>query len=341
MSKLSLLLRAGAVGAVVASAAAGAASAQLDRAVEVAQQSTTQGQQNQDQVEQLDDQRTDMARQYRALLQQIESQRLFVEQQRVFLNSQQNEIESLQDQLNRVEGVTVELLPMMREMVVNLENFVQLDLPFQMNERMDRIQRLYDVLQDPSISEAERYRVILNAYEIEASYGRGIAAYEGSLTEGGDEVVDFLRIGRLMLIYATKDGEGYGYWDRESESWQELPGDYGLELNKAFRIANNAAAPDLLLAPVPGPTQSQASEAAFEPPTVPQEEVEERAPEPVPSQAGQPAAPAEGEAAAEGEEAAAGDDAAAGEDAPAEDAAADDAAAEEQTEGGDDAAGNQ
>ncbi len=340
MSKLSLLLRASVAGAVAAAAAAGAASAQLDRAVQVAQQSTTQGQQNQEQVEQLDDQRTDMARQYRALLQQIESQRLFVEQQRVFLNSQQNEIESLQNQLGRVEGVTVELLPMMREMVVNLENFVQLDLPFLMNERIDRIQRLYDALQDPSISEAERYRVILNAYEIEASYGRGIAAYEGPLTEGGENVVDFLRIGRLMLIYATKDGEEYGYWDRESESWQPLPGDYGLELNKAFRIARNAAAPDLLLAPVPGPSQSQASEAAFEPPTVPQEEVEERAPEPVPSEVGQPAAPAEGEAAAEGESAEG--EAAAGEDAAAtEDAAADDAAAEEQTEGGDDAAGNQ
>lgn len=326
MSKLSLLLRAGAAGAVVASAAAGAASAQLDQAVQIAQQSTNQGQQSQEQVEQLDDQRADMSRQYRALLQQIESQRLFVEQQRVFLNSQQNEIESLQDQLGRVEGVTVELLPMMREMVVNLDNFVQLDLPFMMNERLDRIQRLYDVLQDPSISEAERYRVILNAYEIEASYGRGIAAYEGPLEEGGNNVVDFLRIGRLMLIYATKDGEEYGYWDTESESWQELPGDYGLELSKAFRIANNAAAPDLLLAPVPGPTESEASEAAFEPPIV-------EAPEPT----APPAGPADAPPAGAPEPAA--EDAAAEEEAAAEDAAGE--TATEQTEDGDDAANNQ
>lgn len=285
MSKLSFLLRAGLVGAVAGMAAGGAANAQLERAVQVAQQSTEAGQQSQDRVEQLDDSRSDMARQYRAVLQQMESQKLFVDQQRVFLNSQQNEIQSLQAQINRVDSVKVELLPMMREMVDNLANFVDLDLPFNMIERKERVQRLYDTLDDADVSVAERYRVILNAYDIEASYGRGINAYEGPLAEGGDDVVDFLRVGRLMLIYSRKDNDEYGYWDRESDSWQPLPGDYGLQLSKAFRIARNAAAPEILLAPLPGPSQAEYKAAANLPPAP------SSAPPPAPEQ---PAADAEG-----------------------------------------------
>ena len=314
MSKLSFLLRAGLVGAVAGMAAGGAANAQLERAVQVAQQSTEAGQQSQDRVEQLDDSRTDLAREYRAVLQQIESQRLFVDQQRVFLRSQQNEIESLQSQIGRVENVKVELLPMMREMVDNLANFVELDLPFNMVERQERIQRLYDNLDDADVSVAERYRVILNAYEIEASYGRGINAYEGPLTEGGEDVVDFLRIGRLMLIYSRKDADQYGYWDRESGSWQPLPGDYGLELSKAFRIARNAAAPEILLAPVPGPVQGEYQAAAPLPP---------QSSAPAPS--APPANPAD-----EGDTEEGADD----------EASAEDAEASENTEGGD-AAENQ
>jgi len=294
MSKLTLFLRAGLIGALAAMSAAGAAQAQLERAVQVAQETTQQGQASQERVEQLDDARGDLARQYRAVLQQIESQRLFVEQQRVFLRSQQNEIESLQAQIGRVESVKVELLPMMREMVDNLANFVELDLPFLLAERQDRIARLYDTLDDAEITVAERYRVILNAYEIEASYGRGIDAYEGPLTEGGEDVVDFLRIGRLMLIYSRKDSEEFGYWDREAGEWRELRGDYGLELRKAFRIARNAAAPEILLAPMPGPSQSEASEAAFETPelTTPASQGESA-----------PAAPAEEPAADEADDA--------------------------------------
>jgi len=210
-----------------------------------------------------------LAREYRAILQQIESQRLFVDQQRVFLRSQQNEIESLNEQIGRVDNVKVELLPMMRQMVVNLRNFIDLDLPFQLSERIERVERLEETLNDAEITEAERYRVILNAYEIEMAYGRGIDAYEGPLEEGGADTVDFLRLGRMMLIYRTKDGNDFGYWDRESGSWQPLQGDYNLELQKAFRIANDAAAPELLLSPVPGPVMGTMEEAEFVPAAAP------------------------------------------------------------------------
>src|SRR5690606_1135349 len=90
----------------------------------------------------------DMALAYRAVLQQMESQRLYLEQQRVFLRSQQNEIQSLQSQIDRVGNVGVDLIPMMREMVANLENFIQLDLPFDMQTRQDRIARLHADLDD-------------------------------------------------------------------------------------------------------------------------------------------------------------------------------------------------
>lgn len=230
---------------------------QLDQTLQTARQSTTAGAQTQQRIDTLDDQRTDIELEYRALLEQIESQRLFVEQQQVFIRSQENEVTSLQQQIERVDNIERDLAPMMREMVVNLENFVNLDLPFRMdgeNGRLARIEGLYELLDDPNISPAERYRVILNAYEIEASYGRSLNAYEEEILEDGIPVsVDVLQIGRVAAIRVYADGR-MTIRHANSSDWETLPGSYNANVTRALRIAQEVTTPSVFLAPLPGPT---------------------------------------------------------------------------------------
>jgi chromosome segregation ATPase len=160
--------------------AAGAAQAQLDTALNVARQSTQAGAQAQSQIDTLADQASDAEREFLAVQEQIQSQEVFLQQQRVFLRSQENELTSLERQLERVETIERDLTPMLLEMYVQLEAFIQADLPFQMGDRMDRLADIEQALGDPLIPPAEKYRLLLNAYEIESSYGRSARLHRGN-----------------------------------------------------------------------------------------------------------------------------------------------------------------
>lgn len=260
MVNLKNLVRASLVATVAASAFGGAAVAQLDQTLSVARQNTQEGAQTQQRIDQLDDQRTDIELEYRALLEQIESQRLFVEQQQVFIRSQENEVESLQAQIDRVGSIETDLAPMMREMVANLEEFVNLDLPFRLegeNGRLARIERLYELVDDPNVSPAERYRVILNAYDIEASYGRSLTSYDEEILEDGVPVqVTVLQIGRVAMIRQYDDGR-MTIRHNGSTEWETLPGSYEANVTRAIRIAQEVTTPSVFLAPLPGPTVAQ------------------------------------------------------------------------------------
>ena len=101
------------------------------------------------------------------------------------------------------------------------------------------------------VTNAEKYRRILEAFQIENEYGRTIEAYRGSLDRGGESLpVDFLRVGRVALVYQTLDASELGAWDQAAGQWQPLDRSYRGALRKGLRIARKQAAPDLLRLPV-------------------------------------------------------------------------------------------
>jgi hypothetical protein len=107
------------------------------------------------------------------------------------------------------------------------------------------------------VSVSEKYRRIIEAYQIETEYGHTLEAYQGDLEEG-DEVrtVRFLRIGRVALLYQTMDGEETGYWDANRKAWV-VDDSYRSAVKHGFEVADKVGAPDLLRAPVPAPAESQ------------------------------------------------------------------------------------
>ena len=246
-ASLAATFMAGAIGGV-------AQAQQLTTALNVAQQSTQEGASTQQQIDNIDDERTNAELEYRALLQQVESQRLYVAQQEVFIQSQQNELDSLRLQIDSVGNIQRDIMPMLREMIENLENFIELDLPFQRDIRMDRIASLYEDVDDPNISPAEKYRVILNAFEIEASYGRGLRTYEEvvDVAEDGSEVkIAYLQIGRVALIRQNTD-DSMDLFYRGADDWVDVPSSSTNDVQRAFRIAREVTTPEVFLVPLPG-----------------------------------------------------------------------------------------
>jgi hypothetical protein len=252
MSKTMKAIRTSLLAGAAALVAAGGAQAQLDQALQVARQSTQAGAQAQAQIDTLADQADNAEREYLAVREQIESQRVFVEQQRVFLRSQENELAGLQAQLERVGNIERDLTPMLLEMFTALEDFIAQDLEFRMDERTARLDRIREALGDAQVSPAERYRVLLNAYEIEASYGRSLTAYEEEVeVDGVPQPARILQIGRVALIREV-DG-ALEIRTKDNPEWRPVPGSMAADVDRAFRIANEVTTPEVFVAPLPGP----------------------------------------------------------------------------------------
>ena len=140
-------------------------------------------------------------------------------------------------------------------MIDGLEQFVDLDVPFHIDERKERVEFLCSSMDRSDISIAEKFRQVLEAYKIENEYGRKIDSYKGVATvNGAERDVNFLRIGRIGLLYQTTDGEHSGAWDKTQGAWVELDaGDYRGAIQKGLRIARKQASIDIMKLPIPAP----------------------------------------------------------------------------------------
>lgn len=224
--------------------------AQLDSALNTAKASTSASSASQQRVERLDDEADTAIREYRAVLQQTDNIALFVAQQDIYLQSQKSEIASLRRQLGTVEQIKQGMSPMMLKMAVEIEDAIKSDMPFNLAERLARVDRMKNTLADPDVSPAEQYRQVLNAFKIEVSYGQGIDSYEGMHPTKPGNVVNYLRFGRVSLVYMTKDESEVGRYNIDTRSWDILNGADALALRKAIRISKGEAAPDVVFAPV-------------------------------------------------------------------------------------------
>ncbi|MGD9021612.1 MAG: DUF3450 family protein, partial [Lysobacterales bacterium] len=89
-------------------------------------------------------------------------------------------------------------------------------------------------------------------------YGRTIEAYKGSTEINGNQIeVDFLRIGRVALLYQTVGGGTTGAWDKDAGAFVELnPATYQAQVQAGLKVARKQVAPDLLVVPVAAPERT-------------------------------------------------------------------------------------
>jgi hypothetical protein len=206
---------------------------------------------SQKRVEALDEEATKMLSDYRQMISESTSLKSYNEQLSGQVKSQEEQIQEMTQQLTQIETTSREVLPMMDKMLGTLDSFVRLDVPFLIDERTNRVGQLKDMMSRADVSTSEKYRRIVEAYQIEMEYGRTIEAYQGKV---GDKTVDFLRAGRVSLMYQTLDGKETGYWDAEAKAWKQDKS-YEDAMRAGLKVAKKQSAPDFIRVAVHAPKE--------------------------------------------------------------------------------------
>ena len=104
------------------------------------------------------------------------------------INRQETNIANLDESIANVEVVTREIPMLTQKMLASAEQFVELDYPFKVEERQDRISFARDAITNPAVSIAERFRQVLVLYQTETSYGRTYETYPATIELSGVEL---------------------------------------------------------------------------------------------------------------------------------------------------------
>lgn len=214
---------------------------------------------SQKKIDRLQAQTDDLLQDYKTVMKQVDGLRVYNARLEKQISNQLRRIASLDKSVTEATVIQRQITPLLIRMIDGLEQFVELDVPFHKEERAERIAFLRDNIDRSDITVSEKFRQVLEAYKIENEYGRKIDTYQGvAEIDGAEREVNFLRIGRIGLLYQTTDGEKSGAWDQDAREWVALSeGGYRGAIQKGLRIARKQASIDIMKLPIPAPEAAQ------------------------------------------------------------------------------------
>ncbi|WP_111979949.1 DUF3450 domain-containing protein [Algibacillus agarilyticus] len=202
---------------------------------------------SQEKVDRLYEQSLELLAEYRTVVDETDNLRVYNNHVQRLVDGQELHIASKQKQIDGIEDTKKGLVPLMYKMVDSLEKFIELDVPLKIEDRLARIERIRDAMANPNITTSERYRQVLEAYQIENDYGTLIAAYQGDV-EG--KTVDIAHIGRTALVAQSLDFKNVWVWDNSQRVWSKLGDEYIKPIREVIRMARKQVAPDLIKLPI-------------------------------------------------------------------------------------------
>ena len=195
---------------------------------------------------------------YRSINKEIDGLKVYNRLMVAQTNGQAAVLEDIALSMDQVDVINRQIFPMMERMIDGLEQSVALDVPFLMEERTKRVNTLKDTMERSDVSVAEKFRKVMEAYQIENEYGTSSETYTQSITndEGVTRSYNMLRVGRIGLYYQSDDAKITGRWDNEIRDWVE-DDSARTEIRKGIRIAKQLIAPELIVIPVSAPAEAE------------------------------------------------------------------------------------
>jgi hypothetical protein len=225
---------------------------QIDEAIDIGVERTDAAAASQGRIDQTQTETDRVAAEYKRQLKVIDGLKVYNALLQRQLDAQVSDMQKLRNSIDEVAIIERQITPTMIKMLESLDIFIQADVPFLLDQRNTRVERLRAAVESANVTTAEKFRAVLEAYNIEGDYGRTIEAYNGTLNlDGVNREVSFLKIGRIALIYQTADRQTNGVWDQTNRTWITLEDEaFRNYIAKGLQIARDQVAPDILMIPI-------------------------------------------------------------------------------------------
>ena len=167
------------------------------------------------------------------------------------VQSQEQDLVSLERQHAEIADTKKNIVPLMYRMLSGLEELIEQDKPIRVDSRKERLVKLNSMMGLANVSEAEKFRRILEAYLIELDYNTKFATYMSDLTiDGQTRQAELLHLGKAVFIARSLDKQRFWIWNETQNNWDKLTSEYSEEINQAYAIANKQASPAIVTLPV-------------------------------------------------------------------------------------------
>lgn len=198
--------------------------------------------------------------QYRSINKEIDGLKVYNRLMLAQTGGQEAVLEDIALSMDQVDVINRQIFPLMERMIDGLEQSISLDVPFLIDERTDRVNNLKDIMERSDVSVAEKFRKVMEAYQIENDYGSTVDSYTSTIELEDGSIRDYtiLRVGRIGLYFQSENAEVTGRWSMEEDRWV-VDDAARSEIQKAIRMAKDLVAPELILIPVSAPTPAEAS----------------------------------------------------------------------------------
>ena len=227
---------------------------QIQPLLDVGEQRQNSEQVSQTKIDSMDDDTSLIVNEYKTVSKQIEGLRVYNAQMRKQIERQEERLKEIDKTMKEAQVMQRQIPPFTRRMLAGIEKSIELDMPFHLAERKERIAFANAAIDNPTVSPAEGLRQVLETFNVEMEYGRKLDNYKDTIEiEGQQREVNVLRVGRLALVYQSSDESLTGAWDNDTDEWVPLDNSYRNPTRKGLKIANRLATVDMLELPIQNP----------------------------------------------------------------------------------------
>jgi len=227
---------------------------QIQPLLDVGEQRQNSEQVSQTKIDSMDDDTSLIINEFKTVSKQIEGLRVYNAQMKKQIERQEERLKEIDKTMKEAQVMQRQIPPFTRRMLAGIEKSIELDMPFHLAERKERISFAKAAIDNPTVSPAEGLRQVLETFNVEMEYGRKLDSYKDTIEiEGQQREVNVLRVGRLALVYQSSDRSLTGAWDNKKQEWVPLDNSYRNPTRKGLRIANRLATVDMLELPIQNP----------------------------------------------------------------------------------------
>ncbi|EOD79868.1 TonB system biopolymer transport component [Grimontia indica] len=223
----------------------------IDKAAAIETQTVKAAAASQQRIDVSDEQAQSTKAEIEKLKREIENLTLYRNHLKSLVENQEQEQASLNQQLEEIAQTRQGIVPLMYRMIDDLDVWVSQDLPIKSAQRQNRVDGLKTLMTRADVADAEKFRRILEAYQIELDYGAKLGIYQETLPlDGVERDVDILHLGRLSLVARSLNGDAFWFYEQSTTKWLPVDKRAYEAIQQAFDVANKKQPPTLMALPL-------------------------------------------------------------------------------------------